>query len=78
MFHLYFHCAGSGGIHLDHRGIDIVSLAEARDYAIAVARSVMASAYGVDDFSDWLIYVADEEDEEVLLVPFASALPTLH
>jgi len=78
MLHLYFHCAGSDGVHLDRRGIEIVSLAEARDHAIAVAQSVMASAYGIVDFSNWIIFVADEEGEEVLLVPFASALPTLH
>lgn len=78
MFHLYFHCAGSDGIYLDRQGISLSSIDEAHDHAVAVARTMMESAYGVGDFSDWLIYVADEDDEEVLLVSFAAARPTLH
>jgi hypothetical protein len=38
----------------------------------------MAGSFGIDDFSEWLIYVGDEDDEQVLLVPFAATHPTLH
>jgi hypothetical protein len=38
----------------------------------------MAGSFGIADFSDWLIYVGDAEDDEVLLVPFTATLPTLH
>jgi hypothetical protein len=78
MSHLYFHCAGSGEILLDERGSKVLDLAEARDHALSLARSIIAGSYGVSDFSDWLIYVADEDHDEVLLVPFAAAMPTLH
>ncbi len=43
-----------------------------------MARSIVESAFGVHDFSEWLIYVGDEDNEEMLLVPFTAVLPTLH
>ncbi|ACL55210.1 DUF6894 family protein [Methylobacterium nodulans] len=78
MTHLYFHCGHSGELLLDYRGADVTDLKEARDRALAVARSVMETAYGHQDFSDWFVCVGDEDDEELMRVPFTSALPTLH
>lgn len=78
MTHLYFHCAGPGGILIDQNGADVFDLAEARDRAMDLARFIVESAYGERDFSDWLVYVSDEDDDEMLLVPFAAVLPTLH
>jgi len=78
MTRLYFHCIGADDLHLDAHGREVQDLAEAREHALAVARSVMAGSFGIADFSDWLIYVGDAEDDEVLLVPFAATLPTLH
>jgi hypothetical protein len=78
MTHLYFHCAGAGEILIDRIGTEVLDLAGARDHALAMARSMVESAYGVHDFSEWLIYVGDEDDDEMLLVPFTAVLPTLH
>ncbi|MFE1601081.1 DUF6894 family protein [Methylobacterium sp. ID0610] len=78
MTHLYFHCGHTGELLLDYRGAEVTDLTEARDRALAVARSIMETAYGHEDFSDWFVCVGDEEDEELLRVPFSSALPTLH
>ncbi|TGE02577.1 DUF6894 family protein [Methylobacterium nonmethylotrophicum] len=78
MTHLYFHCGYADELFLDLRGADVGDLDEARDHALDVARTMMASAYGPVDFSDWFVCVGDERDEGVLVVPFASALPTLH
>ncbi|GJD49546.1 hypothetical protein OPKNFCMD_2277 [Methylobacterium crusticola] len=78
MTRLYFHCGSAGGILLDYRGAEISDLAEARDHALDVARKVMRDAYGVADFSDWFVCVGDDQDEEILRVPFTCALPTLH
>src|SRR3954453_4110680 len=78
MTRLYFHCASTDDLHLDSCGLEVQDLAEAREHALALARSVMAGSFGIDDFSEWLIYVGDEDDEQVLLVPFAATLPTLH
>jgi len=78
MTHLYFHCTGPDEVLVDRFGIDVSDLAEARDYALEMARSIVESAYGQRDFSEWLVYVSDEDDDEMLLVPFTAALPTLH
>src|SRR3954451_4676853 len=78
MTRLYFHCASTDDLHLDSCGLEVQDLAEAREHALALARSVMAGSFGIDDFSEWLIYVGDEDDEQVLLVPFAATHPTLH
>ena len=78
MTRLYFHCASADDLHLDAHGHEVQDLADAREHALAIARSVMAGSFGIEDFSEYLIYVGDEDDEQVLLVPFASTLPTLH
>jgi hypothetical protein len=78
MMRLYFHCACPGEVVIDRHGSDVIDLAEARDQAIAIARLIVESAYGACDFSEWLIYVGDEDDDEMLLVPFTAALPTVH
>jgi hypothetical protein len=78
MTHLYFHCAAPGELLIDHRGTSVSDLSEARERAVAVARFIMDGAFGVEDFSQWQIYVGNDEDDEVLVVPFAAVLPTLH
>jgi hypothetical protein len=78
MTHLFFHCTGPDEILLDRRGAEVVDLEEAREYALALARYIVESTWGEQDFSQWLIYVSDEEDDEMLTVPFTAALPTLH
>ena len=78
MTHLYFHCTGPGEVLVDRRGMAFSDLAEAREHAIAVARYFMESTFGFKGCTDWSIYVGDDENEEVLSVPFSDALPTLH
>jgi hypothetical protein len=78
MIHLYFHCTGPGGVLVDNQGAEVLDLIEARDRALMVARAIVESTYGVHDFSKWLVYVSDKEDEEMLLVSFRDVLPTLH
>ena len=78
MTHLFFHCTGPGEILIDRVGTKVLDISEAREHALALARSLVESAYGLRDFSQWQVYVGDEDDDEILLVPFAAALPTLH
>ena len=75
---LFFHCTGPGEILIDRVGTVVLDLCEARDHALALARALVENAYGLRDFSQWQVYVGDEDDEEILLVPFTAALPTLH
>ncbi len=78
MTRLYFHCTGPGEVVIDRIGTDVLDLTEARDHALALARSIVDASYGVRDLSEWQIYVGDEDDDEILLVPFAAVFPTLH
>ncbi len=78
MTHLYFHCTGPDQILIDRTGTAVLDLEDAREHALALARSLVESAYGVQDFSQWQVYVGDEDDDEILLVPFTAVLPTLH
>ena len=78
MPHLFFHCTGPGELLVDHHGTSVSNQSEARERALSMARFIMDQAFGVEDFSEWQIYVGDEEDDEVLVVPFTAAAPTLH
>ncbi|WP_262272848.1 MULTISPECIES: DUF6894 family protein [Microvirga] len=78
MFYLYFHCAGPGEILIDRHGAEVLDLIEARDRALSLARALVEKAYGARDFSDWHVYVSDEDDDEMLLIPFSDVMPTLH
>ena len=78
MFYLYFHCAGPGEVLIDRDGAEVLDLMEARDRARALARILLEEAYGTRDFTDWHVYVSDEDDEEMLLIPFSDVMPTLH
>jgi len=78
MFYLYFHCAGPGEILIDRDGSEVLDLIEARDPALSLARILVEGAYGTRDFTDWHVYVSDEDDEEMLLIPFADVMPTIH
>jgi uncharacterized protein DUF6894 len=78
MFYLFFHCAGPGEILIDRSGAEVLDLIEARDRALALARILVEGAYGTRDFSDWHVYVSDEDDEEMLLIPFSAVMPTIH
>jgi len=78
MFYLYFHCAGPGEILIDREGAEVLDLIEARDRARDLARVFVEKAYGTRDFSDWHVYVSDEDDEEMLLIPFSEIMPTIH
>ncbi len=78
MTHLYFHCTGPSDILIDRIGTAVLDLEDAREHALTLARTLVESAYGVQDFSQWQVYVGDEDNEEMLLVPFTAVLPTLH
>jgi len=78
MFYLYFHCAGPGEILIDRNGTEVLDLIEARDWALTLARALVERAYGAHDFSDWHVYVSDEDDDEILLIPFSAVMPTIH
>ncbi len=77
MAQVYFHCSNSHGRLLDRRIADVNDLLEARDYAVAVARSLIAGP----DLQDWRtcrLRVWDDLGEEIFEVPLSSVIGKPH
>jgi hypothetical protein len=55
----------------------VTSLAEARDYAACVVRSLIMEK-SAEDWRDWVVHVSDDFDDEIFSVPFASVLGKPH
>ncbi len=77
MAQVYFHCSNSHGRLLDRRIAEVDDLFEARDYAVAVARSLIARP----DLLDWRncrLLVWDDLGEEIFEMPFSSVVGKPH
>ena len=77
MAQVYFHCSNSNGRLLDRRIAEVDDLFEARDYAVAVARSLIAGP----DLQDWRncrLRVWDDLGEEIFEMPFLSVVGKPH
>jgi hypothetical protein len=77
MGQVYFHCTNNQGLWVDRRGAAIGDLAEAKDYAAQVVRSLIM-APGPEDWRGWVLHVSDEIGEEIYTIPFASVLGKPH
>jgi hypothetical protein len=53
------------------------NLAEARDHAAGVVRSLIMEQ-SAEDWRDWVVHVSDDFDDEILVVPFAAVLGRPH
>jgi hypothetical protein len=73
MTQVYFHCSNTREVLLDHCGAMVDDLAEARDHAACVVRSLM-TARNLEDWRDWVLHVSDDLGEELFIVPFAFML----
>ncbi len=78
MTHLYFHYSSADELIVDHRGTEVLDLIEARERATAMAQSIVTHALGVVSFGDWHVHVTDEDDEELLTIPFTAIIGRLH
>lgn len=77
MSQVHLHCANEQGRVLDHRVAEVDDIIEAREYAGAVARSLIA----IPNLRDWrgcVLYVDDDLGEELFAVPLASLVGRLH
>ena len=70
MAQVYLHCSNSHGRLLDRRVAEVDDLLEARDYAEAIARSLIASP-NLQDWRTCRLRVWDDLGEEVFVVPFS-------
>ncbi len=77
MTHVYFHCCSANKMVLDPCGSDVDDLVEARQRAVGVVRRLIDSR-GPDDWRSWTLHVADEDGEEIFLMPFAMVLGKPH
>ena len=77
MTHVYFHCSSANEVLVDSSGSTFEDLAEARDHATSVARSLIMER-GPEDWRDWVVHVNDDLGEEIFVVPFAFLLGKPH
>ncbi|MGY3149630.1 hypothetical protein ACVWYQ_006629 [Bradyrhizobium sp. USDA 3397] len=77
MTQLYFHCTNAEEVLVDHHGAVVDDLAEARDHAANVVRSLTAAG-GPEDWRSWVLHVNDDLGEELFIVPFAFVLGKPH
>jgi hypothetical protein len=77
MAQVYFHCSSSREVRLDRSGETVTDLAEARDRAAGLVRS-MVTAFDTEDWRDWVVHVNDDFDDELFVLPFAFVLGKPH
>ena len=77
MAQVYFHCSSSREVRVDQSGAAVSSLAEARDYAACVVRSMIMEE-SAQDWRDWVVHVSDDFDDEIFVLPFAFVLGKPH
>ena len=77
MAQVYFHCSSSGGVWVDRSGQAVSDLAEARDRAAGIVRSLIMGR-DEEDWRDWVVHVSDDSDDELFVLPFAFVLGKAH
>jgi len=77
MTQVYFHCSNPRGVLLDRSGAVVDDLAEARDHATSVVRS-LTMACSPEDWRSWVLHVSDNLGEELFVVPFSFVLGKPH
>jgi hypothetical protein len=73
MTQVYFHCSSAKEVLIDRCGAIVDDLAEARDRAACVVRS-LTTARSPEDWRGWILHVNDDLGEELFVVPFAFVL----
>jgi hypothetical protein len=73
MTQVYFHCSNAKKVIVDHRGAVVDDIAEARDQATRVVRSVTGER-SLEDWRDWVLHVSDDQGDELFVVPFMFVL----
>jgi hypothetical protein len=77
MTQVYFHCSSSRGVRTHRFGQAVSDLAEARDRAACIIRSLIMER-GAEDWRKWVVRVSDDLDDELFVLPFAFVLGKAH
>lgn len=77
MAQVYFHCTTTEGMLIDRCGAAVEDLAEMRDHATLVVRSLIMTP-SVEDWRSWVLHVSDAKGEEIFVLPFASLVGKPH
>jgi hypothetical protein len=77
MAQVWFHCSNAIGVSVDRCGSPVADLAEAREHAVILVRSLIRMSTLVD-WRGWVLHVSDRDGEEIFNVPFASLLGKPH
>jgi hypothetical protein len=77
MTQVYFHCSNSREVRIDRSGEAVSDLAEARDRAAGIVRSLIMGR-DAEDWRDWVVHVSDDFDDEIFVLPFAFILGKPH
>ena len=77
MTQVYFHCTNAKKALIDRYGATVDDLAEARDHAAKVVRSLIATR-SLEDWRGWVLHVNDDLGDELFVVSFAFVLGKPH
>jgi hypothetical protein len=77
MTQVYFHCSNTSEVLVDRCGAVVDDLAEARDHAARIVRS-LTKARSLEDWRGWVLHVNDDLGDELFVVPFAFVLGKPH
>jgi hypothetical protein len=77
MAQIYFHCSNTQEVLIDRRGTAVCDMAEARDCATRVVRTLIM-APNSKDWRGWVLRVSDDLGEEIFAMPFEVVLGKPH
>jgi len=77
MTEVYFHCCNADQLLIDSRGATVTDFADACAQALHLVHCLMMKPNS-EDWRSWELQVTDDLGDEILVIPFASALGKLH
>lgn len=64
MVQVYFYCLNSEGMLIDYNGVVVFNFSEVCDCVVQIM-CVMILMFSSEDWCDWVIYVSDDDGEEI-------------
>jgi hypothetical protein len=77
MAQVYFHYSNPQGALIDHCGVDVSDLDEARGHAARIVHTLV-TAPSLEDWRNWALHISDDLGDEMFVLPFAFVLGRPH